>query len=444
MKLLKYNIIFVLAITSLFVACETDFNNINQPAEDQVLTSKEGLLAASTGMTQHFTTSTLAPVVEIPALSTRELGNLSTFLTPSELVAGGIGLPEDNAGTTRLWSRLLRDKGVAESIIANVDAVGMEAGTRSGLKAYAKFFKAMTLGYLIQNFEQAPIDNQDDGQAVFSDKAVVLAECISLLESAKSDITTTTMSEEFIATIPELDLPNMINAFLARYNLFAGNYAAAITAADAVDMNSMSVWKYDGSANKNPVWNFAVNDEPDTKPQDNFGLLGDYIPEVGDGRIAFYLSPSDVTEDPAHGYGDHPIEDLLGFFAVADASIPVYLPGEMLLIKAEAYAMTDLASALAPLNAVRTKTDDVFGVNAGLGPWTGDATDQEAVLNEIFKNRSIELFLTGMRLEDSRRIHNDFTPSNAADYVSERNRNYYPYPYQEKANNANCPADPSI
>ncbi len=441
MKLLKYNIIFVLAIASLFVGCETDFNNINQPAEDQVLSSKEGLLAASTGMTQHFSSSTLSPIVEISALSTRELGNLSTYLTPSELVAGGTALPEDNAGTTRLWSRLLRDKGVAESILANVDAVEMESGTKSGLKAYAKFFKAMTLGYLVQNFEQAPIDNQADGQAVFSDKAAVLAECISLLESAKSDLTTP-MSDDFVATIPELDLPNMINAFLARYNLSAGNYATAISAADAVDMSSMSVWKYDGSANKNPVWNFAVNDEPDTKPQDNFGLLGDYIPEVGDGRIAFYLDSSDEVETADNGA--HGVENILGFFASADASIPVYLPGEMLLIKAEAYAMTDLPSALAPLNAVREKTDDVFGVNAGLGAWTGDATDQEAVLNEIFKNRSIELFLTGMRLEDSRRIHSSFTPSNAADYVSERNRNYYPYPYEEKANNANCPVDPSI
>lgn len=422
------------------MACEKDFNNINQAAEDQVLTTKEGLLAASIGMTQHFATSTLAPIVEVPALTTRELGNLSTFLTPSELVAGGQGLPEDNAGTTRLWSRLLRDKGVAESILANVDAIDMEAGTKSGLKAYAKFFKAMTLGYLIQNFEQAPIDNQDDGQAVFSNRTAVLTECISLLASAKTDLNTA-MSDEFLATIPDLDLPNMINAFSARYNLMAGNYSAAITSADAVDLTSKSTWVYDGTSNQNPVWNFTVNNEPDTKPQDNFGLLGDYIPEVGDGRISFYLDSVDETETD---YGLHPVDNMLGFFINSSTSIPVYLPGEMLLIKAEAYAMTDLPNAIAPLNAVREKTDDVFGVNAGLVAWTGDATNQSDVLNEIYKNRAIELFMTGMRLEDSRRIHHNFTPSNDVDYVSERNRNYYPYPYQEKANNSNCPADPAI
>ena len=116
----------------------------------------------------------------------------------------------------------------------------------------------------------------------------------------------------------------------------------------------------------------------------------------------------------------------------------------MLLIKAEAYAQTDLPSAIAPLNAVRTKTDDIFGVNAGLLDWTGDATDKTAVLNEIYKNRCIELFLTGMRLEDSRRMHGSFTPSDDIDYINERNRNYYPYPFAEKENNVNCPADPSI
>jgi len=441
MKLLKYNIVFLFITAILLTACEKDFNNINKPAEDQVLTTKEGLLATSIGMTQHFATSTLAPIVEIPALTTRELGNLSTFLTPTELVAGGTALPEDNAGTTRLWSRLLRDKGVAESILANVDAVNMEAGTKSGLKAYAKFFKAMTLGYLIQSFEQTPINNQVDGQAVFSDRASVLAECISLLNEAKAVISTTPMSDEFLGTLSNMDLPNMINAFLARYHLMAGNYNEAITAANAVDLSSKSEWVYDGTANQNPVWNFAVNDEPDTKPQDNFGLLGAYIPEVGDGRIAFYLDPLDVVSEHC---GVHPVENLLGFFATSNSSIPVYLPGEMLLIKAEAYAMTNLADAIAPLNAIREKTDDVYGVNAGLGPWTGNVTDQTAVLNEIYKNRSIELFMTGMRLEDSRRIHHAFVPSNDIDCTSQRNRNFYPYPYEEKANNSNCPADPAI
>ncbi|MCF6181197.1 RagB/SusD family nutrient uptake outer membrane protein [Lutibacter sp.] len=439
-KLIKIFIV-VTGILS-FTACETNFNNVNQPAEDQVLTTKAGLLAESVGMTEHFATSTLSPVVEIPGLTTREFGDLLTFVTPSELVAGGTMLNSDNAGVTRLWSRLLRDKGMAESILANVDNIDMEPGTKSGLSAYAKWFKAITLGYLIQNFEQAPINNDLNGNAIFNTRAEVLAECINLLESAKTEIATTPISDEFSSYIPNIDLPNVINAFLARYNLFAGNYTAAITVANAVDLTSMSEWTYDGTVARNPVYDFAVFNNPDTKPQDNFGLTGSYIPEVGDGRISFYLSPVDEFETD---FGLHGVDNALGFFTSASTSIPVFLPGEMLLIKAEAYArIPDLPNAVININLVREKTDDVYGVNAGLGAWTGDVNSQSDILNEIFKNRSIELFMSGMRFEDSRRIHPNLVIPAGGDYFIERNRNYYPYPFDERENNPNIPADPSI
>jgi len=441
MKKIIYIGIAVLSIIA-FTACETDFNNENRPAEDQVLTSKVGLLSISVGMTQHFATSTLSPVVEVSGLSTREFGNTLTYVTPAELVLGGTLLNGENAGINRLWPRLLKGKGMAESIIANVESVEMDPGTKAGLSAYAKWFKAMTLGYLIQNFEQAPIHNSVDGQAVFSSRADVLAACISLLESAKSDIAANPASDEFLAYIPDLDLENLIHAFLARYHLFAGNYGDAITAANNVDLEVTSEWMYDGVSNKNPIWSIAVNESPDTKPQDNFGLIGANTPEVGDGRIDFYLSSVDESETE---FGMHDVDNALGFFSTESTSIPVFLPGEMLLIIAESYAMTnDLPNAVKYIDMVREKTDDVYDVNAGLGAWTGDASDKTAIMNEIFKNRAIELFMSGMRLEDSRRIHPDLTIPTAGDYVIERNRNYYPYPYNERENNPNTPEDPAI
>jgi len=439
-KLIKIFIVVVGVLS--FTACETDFNNINQPAEDQVLTTKAGLLGISVGMSEDFATSTYAPIVEIPGLTTREFGNTLTYVTPGELVIGGTLLNSDNAGVTRLWSRLLRDKGMAESILANIDNVEMDPGTKAGLSAYAKWFKAMTLGYLIQNFEQAPIINDLNGASVFSNRTEVLNECISLLESAKADISLNPISDEFEGYIPNMDLENVLDAFLARYNLFAGNYTAAISSANAVDLTSMSEWWYDGVTTENAVWSFAVFNDPDTKPQDNFGLTGSFVPEIGDGRIAFYLDAVDETEVD---FGFHNVDNALGFFSTASTAIPIYLPGEMLLIKAEAYAMSnDLPNAVINLNLVREKTDDVFGVNAGLGPWTGDVNSQSDILDEIFKNRSIELFMSGMRFEDSRRIHPDLTIPASGDYFIERNRNYYPYPFDERENNPNIPADPSI
>lgn len=65
----------------------------------------------------------------------------------------------------------------------------------------------------------------------------------------------------------------------------------------------------------------------------------------------------------------------------------------MLLIKAEAYARLDqLNEAVTALNLVRQKNNDPLGVNANLLAWAGDATNKNAVLEEIYKNRCIELF----------------------------------------------------
>lgn len=436
-------LISLLFASLLFAGCKKDFENVNQPTETQVLTTKSGLLGAAVGLSSNFASSAYSPVVEIPGLSTREMGDLSTYLTPAELVLGGQPLSDDNAGITRLWTRLLRDKGVAESILANVDGVTMDPGTKSGLTAFAKWFKAMTLGYLAQNFEQVPINNQLDGKAQFNSRSEVLAAAIALLESAKQDLSAQPVSAEFSSLFPNIDLVNVVQAFLARYNLFAGNYSAAIAAADAVDLSAKSEWVYDGSTYKNPVYEFAVYNSPDTKPQANFGLTGQYVPEAGDGRVDFYLAPSTDVE-PA-SVGGHAIAELKGFFDAEDKSIPVYLPGEMLLIKAEAYAQTgDLAKAVENINAVRQKTDDVFGVNAGLGAWTGDANSKSDILDEIFKERSIELFMSGMRLEDSRRLHPDLVPPAAGSYTNERNRNFYPYPFDERSNNPNTPDNPAI
>ena len=118
----------------------------------------------------------------------------------------------------------------------------------------------------------------------------------------------------------------------------------------------------------------------------------------------------------------------------------MYLPGEVLLNKAEAQARTGaVEEAIATLNQVRTKTDDPFGVNANVAPYEGPAT-AEAVLNDIYVNRVLELFLTGLRLEDSRR----FGRPGPTDTNPSRTRNFYPYPDTERANNENIPDDPGV
>ncbi|MFM8758139.1 MAG: RagB/SusD family nutrient uptake outer membrane protein, partial [Methylophilaceae bacterium] len=133
-----------------------------------------------------------------------------------------------------------------------------------------------------------------------------------------------------------------------------------------------------------------------------------------------------------------------GFFNSNSASIPVYLPGEIRLIAAEAYARkNDITNALVNLNAVRTKTPsaDAWGVGAALSSYSGP-TDPASVLLEIYRNRCIELYMSGLTVEDSRRF-NRAGPTPSDVNAGERNRNFYPYPATERDNNPNTPADPA-
>ncbi|WP_420399711.1 RagB/SusD family nutrient uptake outer membrane protein [Flagellimonas sp.] len=435
-----------LVVAGLFVACDTEFENPNNPTEDVVLQTKDGLFALATGIRQYYSVTALRQVVEAPGITTRELGVTNTFLNINELAKGGAELPAESGGITNPWVNLLRAKGMAESLIEGANTVELTAGTRSGLLAYGNLFKAMCLGAMVQMFEEVPINNAADGAAPFSDRAAVLAESIALLQEARDELAGTAVSDDFASAVlwTDLSLTKVINAHLSRYHLWAGNYAESIAAADAVLNDSdatNSMWIFDAN-NQNPIWNRTVN-STDLKPQTNFGLLGAFVPEVGDGRIAFYLgADAGFANDDAGGQA---ISEMLGFAATNTAPFPIYLPGEMILNKAEAYArQNQLGNAVTQINLVRQKTDDPLGVNANLPAWGGDAGSQSEVMDEIYKNRAIELFLTGLRWGDHKRFYPDFSVPQAANTTNERNRNFYPYPTIERENNPNTPANPSI
>ncbi len=86
-----------------------------------------------------------------------------------------------------------------------------------------------------------------------------------------------------------------------------------------------------------------------------------------------------------------------------------------------------------------TKKTDVWTIGADLPAYEGEAT-AAAVLTEIYKQRCIELYLQGFKLEDSRR----FGRPGAGTTGAERTRNFYPYPQAERDNNKSTPADPAI
>ncbi len=444
----KYTIVAIFALFMLVASsCKRDFPNPNNPTEEVVFDSKEGLFAISIGLNQYFTTTVMEQIVEAPGITARELGVTNTFLSINELARGSTELPPESGGITDPWVELLRAKGMTESLIAGVSAIDLSPGTRSGLLAYGNFYKAMCLGYLSGMWQQTVVTNSPAGNAAFSDRATALDEAISLLTEARDAIAANPVSDDFKNNVlgDDFNLSKSINAFLSRYSLMAGNYSDAITHADAVLTDASapvsSMFNYDAN-NVNPVWDRIKPSASDLKPQTNFGLLGPFVPEAGDGRIAFYLGADAGTANA--DAGGQALSQALGFWAGQTSAIPVYLQGEMLLNKAEANArLSQLSEAVTNLNLVREKTTDPLGVNAGLAAWTGDANNQTAILEEIYKNRSIEMFLTGMRFEDSRRFHPNLNPA-TDNLTNERNRNFYPYPSIERDNNPNTPTDPQI
>jgi hypothetical protein len=77
-------------------------------------------------------------------------------------------------------------------------------------------------------------------------------------------------------------------------------------------------------------------------------------------------------------------------------------------------------------------------VGAGLPAYSGPVT-RDAILFEIYRNRCIELYMSGLKLEDSRRFNRPGPGAPGA----ERSRNFYPYPQQERDGNPNTPPDPA-
>lgn len=430
----------LIAIILTLSACSLDVSNPNSATQDDVLTSAEGVRSYTIGMQGYYAENAYPDVVLNTGVTTRELAINTTFSSLVELEDGGTALPPGNSRVNSIWDGMFRVVNMTGQIINSAPDVIVEEGERSGIMAVSELYRAMALGYLIQSFEQSPIEAGENVE--FHSRADVLTEVLRLLNSARDRINQTPPSSSFNSNIllSGFDLKNTIDAMRARYNLLAGNYQAAIDASNQVDMSATSVFNYDGSTTRNPIFEgVAQGDEgQEYAPRDNFGTP---VTESGDQRLDFYLN-SDSEQSAPNGL---PIDNLVGFFNTASKSIPVYLPGEMNLIRAEAYVNQDRPGmAVNEIDNIRTKepSEDPFGVGANLPAYSGGTSDA-ALFEEIYQQRSAELYLTGMRFEDMRRLNRP-VPSDDPAFSAERNRVYYPYPKQERQNNPNTPDNPPI
>ncbi|WP_411029264.1 RagB/SusD family nutrient uptake outer membrane protein [Spongiimicrobium sp. 3-5] len=416
-------------------ACDKVFLDPNSTLEPDLVGNTPNLIRLINGVQQRWSTDRSGILYTKTHLSGLNTGELR-LLNPgngaeNEILLGGNNINGGNDILKNIWTNAMLTRKEATTVITLADSDGVDASTANSLKAYSLFYRALAHGTLVEFFESIPLEIIDN--ASFVDRVAVLQNAIADLQEAQGYISSGLSSEVTSGVFSSVDLGNSVNALLARFNLMAGNYDAAITAANAVDLSVQSVWEFDAAV-PNPLA-FWFESQNVTQARDlTFGLPDDLLPDTDDERIPFYITAEDFTVP-------NPDFQIVGFYVDDLDDIPVYLPGEMLLIKAEAYARNnDLVNAVTELNNVLTKTSatDAFGLGANLPAYAGALT-QQAILDEIYKNRRVELYLTGAALEDSRR----FGRPGPTEADAERNRNFYPYPNDERDNNTNTPANPS-
>ena len=277
---------------------------------------------------------------------------------------------------------------------------GIGTGLAAGLNANAKLFKAMALGMAALQYERLPITASSAGAPLLP-RAEVLTEVIRLLESARTDINSVSDAQlagfKSTAVSPGFDVKNTIDAMLARYYLFTGQYQQAIDAAKRVDPSVVSLLTYPNPA-INPIYDYS-------SVSVYVAALKSFATdaEPNDQRVPFWVNVAGTP--PA---GNPPTVALLPFqlYGTRNAPFPVYLPGEMLLIQAEAEArLGHLSTAVDLINQVRAKTGTANTPGAQLPPVSATVLDTEAeVLAQILYERRYELYSQGLRLEDLRRL----------------------------------------
>lgn len=410
--------------------CKKNYTNPNAATSDQVFSSATGLTGVAVSLQRTYAlgrAGSLYNIVAANGFTTGELILLNAGNTAEyQLSVGGGTVDGTNSILANIWANANKIEYDANNVIDGASKLN-DKNYASGLIGYASLYKALALGSLAMYWEKVPA--AVGANATFVDRKEGFVRAIATIDAALAAINANAISAAFTANVPAgNDIVNSLQALKARYALFSGNNTLALTAANAVDLTKRSTMNYD-AVSLNPIFETATSTNNVFQPVDStFGLPVGLAPAATDRRIPFYTSINPTIA---------PRFRIAGFGAASATAFPVYLPGEITLIKAEVYARNnDLANALTELNKVVTKTaaSDPFAVGAGLPALTGTFT-QAQLLDQIYSNRCIELFMSGLKLEDMRRFGRATT---------ERKRNLFPYPFRERDNNKNTPADPTF
>lgn len=432
---IKYTIcVSMAAVMMMTVACKKDYSDPSRATEDKVFKSAAGLTGVVVGLQRAYTyqrASSLYNIITTDGLLTNQLTNLNQGNTAEyQLWLGGENVnPLNNSIVLSFWTNSNKVIYDANNVLKYAQDLS-DKNYASGLIAYASIFKALALTNMAMYWEQVPDTTGVGLKSTFISNTVAFNKALDVINNALAVINANAISAAFLSAIPAgINIPNTLQALKARLSLYTGNYTQALAAANAVDISIKSTFNFDPTS-LNPIYEIATSTKNVYQPVDStMGLPKALEPNLADKRVPFYITVASTGTR----------FNLSGFYATTTGSIPVYLPGEIILTKAEAYArMTtpDLVNAQIELNKVITKqpANDPFGVGAGL-PADNSVYTQAQLLDQIYRQRAIEMYLSGLRLIDNRRFNRP---------ASERKRSYLPYPNQERNNNSNTPDDPKF
>jgi hypothetical protein len=425
--------------TTTLSACSLDLQNPNAPTEDQVTTSADGVIALATGLQGRFANSYFNFAYMAGLVTDEFASGSSALISISDAEQGSVA--PGTAIAENVFNSIYRTVRTADDLLAGSDALAdqFEPGTRSGLRALAFALKAESLGEALQSYQEIPIDTYNEDQPVYVSRSVALARVRELLESAAAEIAQTAPSAFFNNSImtPGASLPNIIHLFRARYARMANDHAAAVAASNLVSRSgpaALSLLTFPP-----PAVNFFANVTTGVNiigPRRQWRLSM----SAQDQRHTYFVTPSTVTGRVGAAL------DAWARYAGNQAPIPVYLPDEALLIKAEALANQNaLPQAIAVLDSVRTDCTGGRGIDdpkACLPAYSGPVTAAD-IINDIYVQRRYELFATGLRWEDARRRSAVRGPAAAPAVPVDAQRCWLPYAIGDRNANTNVPADPA-
>ena len=416
-----------LAVAFAATGCDLDLENPNAPPESEVVSSVDGMFALAVGMQGQYATS-MDDYLVTNSLATDEWGTQTKALISYQSIFTGDNFDNSYLIVEAPWANSYGTIKSANTILANVDQLGLGTGLHNQFTALAKLFKAMSFGMLIQQYESVPVVAGTSG-ASLQPREVVLDTILDLLHGASDDMAQVTDADISLTRNRLLgtgfDIRNTVNAMLARYSLIAGKYDEAIDAASSVNLAVLSVFSFPPPT-RNPVENLAFQ-------AGYVGVLKSFVDEAesGDQRPAYW---ADVAAAPLPANPADSVVLPLRKYSTPDDIFPAYLPDEMRLIQAEAYARTNRYPDAATLvNAVRTQTSSsVDEPLAGLPALAAGDLDSEAeLLAEIARQRRYELFEQGLRWEDTRRFGPALTTTPTVEFL--------PVPLQECLANTSHP-----